>query len=63
MPRSIAHLEVAYLVDPARVETINVLGPTIQFLTPSDETRASSVARYQPASPSRFTAMGILKRS
>ena len=45
MPRSIPHVEVAYLVDPARVETMNVLGPTIQFLTPSDESNAPCIMR------------------
>jgi quercetin dioxygenase-like cupin family protein len=45
MPSSISSERVGHLVDPSRIEVIGVLGPTIQFLTPPDETNAPCIMR------------------
>jgi quercetin dioxygenase-like cupin family protein len=45
MPSSISHEDVAHLVDPERVDAIDVLGPTIQFLTPVEDQSGPCVMR------------------
>ena len=45
MPSSIAGDRVADLIDPERVDAINILGPTIQFLTSPEETSAPCIMR------------------
>ena len=58
----------AHLVDPQQVETVSVLGPTIQFLTPPDDERApcimrgtiapgGSVPMHSHADPETFVAL------
>ena len=37
--------QAAHLIDPAQLETINVLGPTIQFLTQPEELNAPCIMR------------------
>jgi hypothetical protein len=45
MPSGIAYAEFAHLIKPEQVETIDVLGPTIQFLTPPDRKDAPCIMR------------------
>ena len=45
MPSSISDEHVAHLIDPERVDAINLLGPTIQFLTSPQETSAPCIMR------------------
>ena len=45
MPSSITYERVAHLIEPERVEAVNVLGPTIQFLTSPEETSAPCIMR------------------
>jgi quercetin dioxygenase-like cupin family protein len=45
MPSSMESEHVGHLIDVQQVETINVFGPTIQFLTPLEGTNAPCVMR------------------
>jgi quercetin dioxygenase-like cupin family protein len=45
MPSSIMSTATGHVVDPGRVEAINVLGPTIQFLTAPEEANAPCIMR------------------
>jgi hypothetical protein len=58
-PSNIADEQLPNLIDPERLEVIDLLGPTIQFLTP-DETSAPCIMR---GTIPRFTAIPIPKRS
>ena len=48
MPGSITYERAAHLIDPECVEAVNVLGPTIQFLTSPEETSAASSGADDP---------------
>lgn len=45
MSGSTTYEQTAHLIDPAQLETINVLGPTIQFLTQPEELNAPCIMR------------------
>jgi quercetin dioxygenase-like cupin family protein len=45
MPNSISVDRAAHRVDPERIETIDVLGPTLQFLTPPEDRDAPCIMR------------------
>ena len=45
MPSTNSYKHIAHLIDTESVETINVLGPTIQFLTSPEETSAPCIIR------------------
>ena len=72
MPSRITNEEqIAHRIDPDRIEIINVLGPTIQFLTSPEDTRApcvmrgtippgGAVAMHSHADPETFMAISGL---